>query len=746
MEAYLDGIPRSTSSSSLSSTSNPTPNQQTSSSSHTPSASTSSYWLGGISTVWTGLKAAAEVEMKGFLKAVTSNSSFSSSSSETVNTGEKRQRRNGEGGSRGEAGEAREKRRRIERDHAGEELLNDTVPPLMPPISPAPNRARYANSTSSASPETTRKRLRPYTDASYADELMYTDQYAPSHSKKTSLSEKLGGGLRSLSGKRRLDANGATNSSVTQDTGTTSALSTNRTRSLVQRGGGGGRENHHVKFAFPPTTTTTTTPGLAKPKSPTSRLPKRNEEQVGSMLMENVVGQVWKEAKEKEKTVKTQKRINDLEQEVNRLKTELSSRSQLAPPPLPAPPRSPFKSPRRSSFAPPTPPPAPPLPPVGRSHPVLFSARASLRATPPRPSAASQSQRRRASAIGGVQDMDAFLSELGEKRNRLRKVSISSSSEKEKQTKSKHKGDGELTEVLQKAFARKFAKTNGLASPSFDTPLQSSKSSSNLAVPQWSAGGPSHSHSLKTSRSHPTQLSSHLSPPPPPAQPIFSASYSSNRALNELPPRSTSLAQCTETTVFGQALTIDEPSSSSAAHACSRARSTSRSHPLDLNLNDATAISPSLSATCSLPSVPPEVPEPSSSLPIHGHAISSPARVDSSHRTPTTTPSKKRIEGDEGGGATQRLSEARKRTSLDKLPGLDAGRKRPITPGRSRSKRASAGGAGSSSPLVVSVKKEQEDEEMQSELTTREEVVEEESMLQGKGMRSPNPGKVFGKA
>ena len=186
------------------------------------------------------------------------------------------------------------------------------VPPLMPPISPAPrsSRPRHHQTPSSASPETTRKRLRPYADPSYADELMHANQYAPSHSRKASLSgdKAGGGGLRSLSGKRRLDANGS--APVSNDSALTTAISSSRSRSLLQQRGGG---HHHVKFAFSP-----------PPTTPTSRLPKREPEQVGSMLMTNVVGQVWKEAKEKEKTVKTQKKIEDLENEVVRLKTEVS--------------------------------------------------------------------------------------------------------------------------------------------------------------------------------------------------------------------------------------------------------------------------------------------------------------------------------------------------------------------------------------------------------------------------------------
>ncbi|GAA5993780.1 hypothetical protein JCM5350_000237 [Sporobolomyces pararoseus] len=737
MEAYLDGIPRSTSSGSLS-------NAATSSTSYSNSTSTqpqltgsSSFWLGGISSAWSRLQAAAGVEVKGFLKAVTSAASAvgegAGAVEQTANTGDKRNRPTNE------SERAREKRRRLERQQ--EELLSDQVPPLMPPISPAPrsSRPRHHQTPSSASPETTRKRLRPYADPSYADELMHTNQWAPSHSRKASLSgdKAGGGGLRSLSGKRRLDANGS--APVSNDSALTTAISSTRSRSLLQQRGGG---HHHVKFAFSPPPTT---PGLARPKSPTSRLPKREPEQVGSMLMTNVVGQVWKEAKEKEKTVKTQKKIEDLENEVVRLKTELSSK--LVPPPLPAPPKSPGKSARRS-VAPP--PPAPPLPPVG--HPLLFTARASLRATPPRPSISS-SQKRRSSAIGGVQDMDAFLGELREKRGKLRKVGLPS---KERKSSSK-KGEGELTEVLQKAFARKFAKTNGLTSPSFDTSIQSSKSTNNLQVPQWSASA----STLSSSRSHPTQLSSlshslssdRFDTLPP--QPIFhSSSSSSATATTSRPPRSTSLA-CTETTVFGQAVSIDEPPQSSG----NRSRSASRSHELYLAASTAT-LSPSFSTT-SLPSVPPEELEPRSHPPHSPPHDSPPSVIPASSNTTPDRWLTKRGEGEEipeGGepnsSASQRLSAARKRTSLERLPGLDAGIKRPVTPGRSRSKSNRKGTVGSS-PLVIV--KTEECEGQANEIRrnggarflqgspSRHSVMEDD-ILEGKGMKSPQPQKPFGKA
>jgi hypothetical protein len=131
MEAYLDGIPRSTSSGSIAESSNSTSNSHNNANNNTNGHSTSgSFWLGGISSVWSGLKAAAGVEVKGFLKSVTPGfNSPSRGATETANTGDKRSRRSSIGdrnGSRDGSERAREKRRRIEHD----ELLNDQGEPV----------------------------------------------------------------------------------------------------------------------------------------------------------------------------------------------------------------------------------------------------------------------------------------------------------------------------------------------------------------------------------------------------------------------------------------------------------------------------------------------------------------------------------------------------------------------------------------------------------------------------------------
>lgn len=200
----------------------------------------------------------------------------------------------------------------------------------MPPISPAPRSRKQTSSPASrnptSSPETARRRLRPYVDPSYMDEVMQTDESAASSSSRRPSQDK--GGLRSLSGKRRLDASGGTS----RDTGVTTALSSSRTPSYAHTRNTSQTHNH-VKFAFPPSTSARDLAALANSRSPasTSRTGKSNEmepEQVGSMLI-GVVGKVWQEAKEKEKTHKTRKRIADLENEVVRLKTEVSYCSDI---------------------------------------------------------------------------------------------------------------------------------------------------------------------------------------------------------------------------------------------------------------------------------------------------------------------------------------------------------------------------------------------------------------------------------
>ncbi|GAA5905234.1 hypothetical protein JCM5296_000974 [Sporobolomyces johnsonii] len=688
-------FPRSTSASSLQSIDPSTPASTSAGAAPKPSG----FIFNSLSSVWSGLKAAAGVEVAGFLKAVHGGGPVD----ETAHAGDKRARLGNDEGQGNGSGKTRmEKRRKV---NVQEDLLFDQVPPLMTPISQArPVATAYELSSSpvaylSSSPEATRNHLRPYANPSYADELMYGDFTEASSSSALPPSRRSvdQGGVRSLSGRRKLSVQGvptAIDTATTTATANTTAT-TRHARSQSQAQGRDRAQAHHVHFAFP---SSSSLPNLAAVANKSMTTPKKGKdngkgkekEQVGNILLGESGGRVsraWKEAKEEEKRASDKRKIEQLESEVKRLKGELSTRS---PAPLPLPPRSPFKS-RRSA---PPPPPPPPPPPVGHplssvprnAHPVLFTARASLKATPPRP-------KRRASAIGGAEggsamDMEAFLDELGAKRGKLRKVGLPKEKSAEDLRREKG-GAAEMSEVLQRAFARKFARANGLSSPSFShtTPFASSKASSSLHPPDWS----SPHTSFLTSRSHPTNLSSlgrSVSPAPVPSQPVFhsagqsSLQVPSTSAATGRLPRSTSLnASIETTTVFGQALSTDDavfttPSSSS--------HSRPLYHPAQQPIS--AALSPSLSAS-SLPSAPPE-PTPISSLPpLHHQPSISP---DCSPPQPSA----------DSTAASARLSAARRRSNDGQpLPGLELGTKRPVTPGRGK-KRLSKGAAGESSPLV----------------------------------------------
>jgi len=171
----------------------------------------------------------------------------------------------------------------------------------------------------SSSPEAIRRRVRPYTDPSYADELMYSAEHTSSSSKRSSTEQ---GGLRSLSGKRRI---GGT-SEARLDTGVTSATSGTSDSTLRQMRDR-SRSQNHVHFVFPPSSSSSSLAATSKSVKSPRNGEDRNRDQVGKMLVGEMgtdVNRVWREAKEKEKTSKTQRRIAELESEVQRLKSEVS--------------------------------------------------------------------------------------------------------------------------------------------------------------------------------------------------------------------------------------------------------------------------------------------------------------------------------------------------------------------------------------------------------------------------------------
>ena len=157
-----------------------------------------------------------------------------------------------------------------------------------------------------------------------------------------------------------------------------------------------------------------------------------------------VPGQVSRGRQEEDRRVE-QRRIDALEAEVRKLRDEVSipstlllylngrlsnlddSLPQLSVQRAFKSPASAFaKAPRVSAAPPPPPPPPPPLPPIGGPHPMLLTARAKLRATPERP------KRRHSTRMGGPVgvpllaglDMTTLMSEVGDQRQRLRKVGL----------------------------------------------------------------------------------------------------------------------------------------------------------------------------------------------------------------------------------------------------------------------------------------------------------------------------------
>ncbi|BGP12153.1 hypothetical protein JCM10213_004718 [Rhodosporidiobolus nylandii] len=592
--------------------------------------------------------------------------------------------------------------------------------------SPAASRRSAHSSSPETSRSIRRRDLRPYTDSGYEDTLMRSvgegEDILPPLTSSSSFPAVGGGrnstdlhsyddgsssGLRSLSGRRKLSVSDAPSGPVAS----TSALAGrpyahpapreqahSRTQSYAGPPGAGVQlpSARHVHFApmpgsasLPNLASLSSSSGKSPDKSP--KTPRRSTNstvagpspsssllrsapQVASMLLgeepfAREVSAVWARAKEEERARKEaemrerermeretrerrERRIRELESEVERLKGELAK---------PAPPPSLPKSPRVSF---PPPPPPPPPPPVGKPHPLLLSVRRSLKATPPRPLASSSKLKRRASTLGGEGagvEMGAFLEELGGGRGRLRKVGLPEERRREKE---KGKG-GELGEVLQRAFARKFANT---ASPS--TPrLASSRSTLDIRKPEWTSPRPSRSPGLSSSRSHPADLSSlagGISPevppvPPLPPQPVFTAT-----ATAHPPPRTTSLAvPSTETTVFGEALSTDLPAVSAPAPVAGMSPSTS------------------LDSLAGMTSAPPD-PEPDSP--------------------------EQQQEQEQAAG--ERLSRARRRSGDGSpLPGLDLGRTRPTTPARGKARRTpSSSSGGKKRSAAQETESEEEDE------------------------------------
>ncbi|GAA5918146.1 hypothetical protein JCM6882_007289 [Rhodosporidiobolus microsporus] len=738
----------------------------------------SGFFFTSLSSVWSGLRAQAD----GFLRGVGGGAG---SGEEGGRVGEKRERNEGAAtvlGEKDRHGDRRKRRRMEQQQHwAADDFLFDGVPPLMPPIShasPLPKAAAYSSSSShfsssspiasrsalpSSSPETSRSILRPYADPSYADTLMHAastgedilppiaeDAVFPSRNSTSSEH----GGLRSLSGRRKLSVQGVPSAPEAKTSALAGRYGHGRTQSYASNVGVPLPNPRHVHFAL--VSSSTSLPNLAalageeaaptkspstprrsgastSSKSPSSGSKRRTgttpqSQQVGSILfgdsdLGSDVSRVWREAKEEERRRKEElralregreketqerreKRIRELEDEVDRLKGELSAKKE--PPPASFP-----KSPRLS--VPPPPPPAPPPPPIGRPHPLLLSARQSLKATPPRPNMASSTKlKRRLSTLGGEGsgvDMGAFLEELGGKRGKLRKVGLPELRKKEEK-----RDGGELGDVLHRAFARKFSGTASPSTPHLPTSRSTFTLSSQapLKNPDWSSPHPSSSR-LVQSHSHPAGLSSlstsaeaDVPPVPPlPAQPVFVPAASSRSASaysSKLPPRSSSLVS-TSTTIYGQALSTDDPAASAPAPVAEGAALSSSISP-----------SASMDSLAGMTSAPPET-FPSLPPSTPGQRAPEEAVAD---------------EEDREKAASERLSRARRRSGDGSpLPGLDVGRARPVTPGRAKAKRLSLQESGGSGGQKRS--RREGDEEEEDEVVLVEQPVES-----AKGRRTPS--------
>ncbi|KPV77920.1 uncharacterized protein RHOBADRAFT_50448 [Rhodotorula graminis WP1] len=698
----------------------------------------SSFAFSSLAGVWSSLKAAATVEIAGFVRGLSGTGGGAAraggdvgSRGDEARVGEKRERAGeGSGSGRSRDGERRGKRRRVV-ESRGDDLLFDGVPPLMPPISQSsafPSSHSYDSLSSSprqnrnlsTSPSSPRHPLRPYVDSSYADELVHaatTDEglsssFAPRASLEASRRSGDGSGLRSLSGKRRiapagLQAPAAPGSSAASSTSALAAHRLHRReRSYAQAG---LQHDFHPGPTLPQLATLSASaslPNLAASGASSPQTQRKGKDKMreggraGATLLAEAGDQferVWRTEKEKERS---NRRIEELEEEVQRLKGQLSA--QKAP--------AFARMPRVSAPLPPPPPPAPPPPPVGKPHPLLANARASLRATPER-------AKRLHSTLGGIGagpsiDMSACLSELGAKRDKLRKVGLPSSRTQDDLRRAASGGtstSGELGDVLSRAFQRKFANTAGAPSPT--TPRVASGSALRVATaPEWSP--------LVLSASRSSAGDSTLS-----------ASQSVPGDLSALAlPRSRSLRRPERD--FGTS-SIHASSSGPALHGPAAVRAADRPSGSDLALDHddpaasrprphvptSTGMSPSLSSA-SLPSAPPEPAAPA--------AASTRA----------------------GGPASMSTSGSPR----DKLPGLEFGRSRPVTPARRRAREQRERASAEKAQVLVDA----EDDEMLEEDgdgvvrvdfgSGSEDECEGMEELVGCGERRADPTRVFGRA
>ncbi|GAA5906367.1 hypothetical protein JCM8208_003531 [Rhodotorula glutinis] len=693
---------------------------------------TSTFGFSSLAGVWSSLKAAATVEITGFVRGLSGSGGGAArtggdgSRGEGARAGDKRDRPDeGSRSGRSRDGERRGKRRRVA-EPRGDDLLFDGVPPLMPPISQSsalPSSYSYDSLSSSprqsrnlsTSPSSSRPPARPDVNSAYADELIHaattneglSSSFAPRTSLEASRRSDDGSGLRSLSGKRRVDPAGlqapAQGPSAASSTLALAAHGPHRRQRSY------GQPGVHLRVTTGPPhsrletlSASTSLPNLASPlgasspKTPYKGKGKMREgEQAGPTLLAEAgeqIERVWRTEKEKERS---NRRIEELEEEVQRLKGQLSAQKTPA-----------FaRMPRVSAPPPPPPPLAPPPPPVGKPNPLLTNTRASLRATPER-------VKRRYSTIGGLGagpsiDMSACLSELAAKRDKLRKVGLPSSRTQDDLHRSAVGGpstSGELGEVLSRAFQRKFARTGGAPSPA--TPRTASGSALRVpTAPEWSPLALPASRSsfgggtLSASQSVPGDLSALAR----------SRSRSPLRPPHDL---DTSPAHYSTSGPVPHARSATRPSGSNLAPVHDD-RATSRPH-LPPDAPTSIGMSPSLSSA-SLPSAPPEPAAPAA--------------------------------------ARARAWASASGSPRDKLPGLELGRNRPVTPARRRAREERERASAEKARLLDEGGEDDEMLEVHGDGVVRvdfgsgsEGECEGMEELVGCGERRADPSRVFGRA
>ena len=313
--------------------------------------------------------------------------------------------------------------------------------------------------------------------------------------------------------------------------------------------------------------------------------------------------------------------------------------------------------------------------------------------------------------------MSACLSELGAQREKLRRVGLPTSRTQDDLRRAAAAGpstSGELGEVLSRAFQRKFARSGDAPSPS--TPRTARRSALRVpTAPEWSPLALSASRSsaggstLSVSQSVPGDLSAlasaRLRSPLRPSHRLDS-SHDHDASVTLLGPSArTAAAGVPNATSFDYALAHDEAGASR--------------HRPPPNAPTSAGMSPSLSSA-SLPSAPPEMAAPAR------------ARVSASAS---------------GSGSSPR----------DKLPGLELGRSRPVTPARRRARKERERASAEKARMLV--EHDDEDEEMVEKDeedgdgvvrvdfgSGSEDECEGMEELVGCGERRPDPASVFGRA